>query len=361
MNYDSQRIQPKRWTIPKPEEVGIIQAEHGEGETCKSRATYYECIQCGTVKKRKSTQLNHFCTSWCSQLFSMSKWLNCSICHAKIGLGCVKSSQLLNRSSVSAIWKKRGIVAARPENKSWFVVAKKEKTKEKKLYNEYEKAWVSEINRDNKAFVDWSYIWDKEKAKSTAKKNYSYSSWDEEKRKAYNLRCLINQKKRWESDPLTKIRDRAKSKKWRESNIFKIKEKMDKWNSLNKHKLREYAKRARLNPKNKHKFNLRRRFRDLMKATKNGGHISFSSTIGCSTKYLSSHLESQFTKHMTWDNYGSYWHVDHIIPCAKFDHSIPSQVAQCWHWTNLRPLEAKANIAKSDSITKPQMSLLLNA
>jgi hypothetical protein len=34
---------------------------------------------------------------------------------------------------------------------------------------------------------------------------------------------------------------------------------------------------------------------------------------------LCQHLESQFVGGMSWANYGSYWHVDHIVPKVLFD------------------------------------------
>lgn len=83
--------------------------------------------------------------------------------------------------------------------------------------------------------------------------------------------------------------------------------------------------------------------------------------IGCTYNQLKVHLESGFKRGMRWDNYGTLWHVDHIIPCAAFDHTDPKQRAQCWHWTNLRALDAKKNLQKSDKITEPQMSLMLCA
>jgi len=81
--------------------------------------------------------------------------------------------------------------------------------------------------------------------------------------------------------------------------------------------------------------------------------------IGCTYNQLKVHLESGFKRGMRWDNYGTLWHVDHVIPCAAFDHTDPKQRAQCWHWTNLRALDAKKNLQKSDKITEPQMSLML--
>ena len=81
---------------------------------------------------------------------------------------------------------------------------------------------------------------------------------------------------------------------------------------------------------------------------------------GCSIVDLVKHIESKFTAKMTWGNYGSYWHLDHIIPISSFDLADPKQSKQANHWTNLQPLEAAANISKSNTMTQPQMSLMLN-
>jgi hypothetical protein len=67
--------------------------------------------------------------------------------------------------------------------------------------------------------------------------------------------------------------------------------------------------------------------------------------LGCSIEEVKSHLESQFTEGMTWDNHGE-WHIDHIIPCASFDLTDPEQQKKCFHYTNLQPLWASENISK---------------
>mgnify|MGYP002639326074 CR=1 FL=1 len=73
--------------------------------------------------------------------------------------------------------------------------------------------------------------------------------------------------------------------------------------------------------------------------------------LGCSPEYLRNHLEMQFTAGMSWKNYGLHgWHVDHIRPCSSFDMSDPKQQRKCFHYTNLQPLWAKDNLAKSNNI-----------
>lgn len=69
---------------------------------------------------------------------------------------------------------------------------------------------------------------------------------------------------------------------------------------------------------------------------------------GCTLEELIEHLERQFTVEMNWDNYGTYWHVDHIIPCVSWDLFSDSEQKMCFHYTNLQPLEASENIIKKD-------------
>ena len=70
--------------------------------------------------------------------------------------------------------------------------------------------------------------------------------------------------------------------------------------------------------------------------------------IGCSVSKLRLYLENQFNENMNWNNYGSYWHIDHIIPCDAFDLSIPMQQKECFNYLNLQPLEARENQRKSN-------------
>jgi len=64
-----------------------------------------------------------------------------------------------------------------------------------------------------------------------------------------------------------------------------------------------------------------------------------------SVQDLMRHLEGLFVEGMSWDNYGK-WHIDHIIPCCKFDHSDDNEFKQCWSLENLQPLWARDNIRK---------------
>jgi len=74
----------------------------------------------------------------------------------------------------------------------------------------------------------------------------------------------------------------------------------------------------------------------------------FNEIVGCSGAFLANWLAQSFTAGMSWENHGE-WHIDHIRPCASFDLTDPEQQKQCFHYTNLQPLWAKDNLAKSDN------------
>lgn len=128
------------------------------------------------------------------------------------------------------------------------------------------------------------------------------------------------------------------------------------WRKSNPDKMRAFRRKQRINPKYRLKSNLCKRMREFMKR---GLHKqSATKLIGCSRQHLMQWIEKRFTKGMAWNNYGE-WHVDHIIPCASFDLSKPEQQRMCFHYTNLRPLWAAENMAKSDTIITAQPELTL--
>jgi hypothetical protein len=83
-----------------------------------------------------------------------------------------------------------------------------------------------------------------------------------------------------------------------------------------------------------------------LKKSKNPIHET-EQLIGCTVDFLRTHLESQFTEGMTWDNW-SYrgWHIDHILPCRAFDLDVAIQEKACFNWKNLRPMWGIPNISK---------------
>lgn len=70
--------------------------------------------------------------------------------------------------------------------------------------------------------------------------------------------------------------------------------------------------------------------------------------LGCSVEDFKLYLEKKFTPEMNWENYGSYWELDHIKPCDAFDLSKLEEQNKCFIFTNIQPLEKIKNRIKSN-------------
>jgi hypothetical protein len=179
-----------------------------------------------------------------------------------------------------------------------------------------------------------------------------------EKKSEYNRRWKLNNP---EKVAAIKERDRQKRIKAAEERAAKIdpviqaqllaeREQRRKENKRAQHRRR----RARYKSDSRRRLNasISRHIRDsLFRGAKAGR--SWQVLVGYTKEELCVHLERQFTKGMSWDNYGpDGWHIDHIIPLAAFKYERPedSDFQVAWGLPNLRPLWAKDNIAKGDKI-----------
>jgi len=70
--------------------------------------------------------------------------------------------------------------------------------------------------------------------------------------------------------------------------------------------------------------------------------------IGLPLSEYMEYLECQFDENMNWENYGSYWSVDHVIPLSKFDLNSHDKRVLAFNFRNTRPLNNYDNIKKSD-------------
>ena len=112
---------------------------------------------------------------------------------------------------------------------------------------------------------------------------------------------------------------------------------------------REYeAKRRKTDPVWRMKKLIRNRLNCALRHQSAKKQSVFKEYIGCTRYELKSYIEKQFKKGMTWENQGKVWHLDHIRPMASFDLTQKTEQLKANHYTNLQPLEAKKNLAKSD-------------
>ena len=110
----------------------------------------------------------------------------------------------------------------------------------------------------------------------------------------------------------------------------------------NKDKILEQGKinkrRYRENPTHKVQDNISRSIRKKIK--------NFHPDVS----RIKEHLENQFTNELTWDNYGTIWHVEHIVPQSLYDFSNKEDINRCWNERNLRPLKAIDNLRKNNKL-----------
>jgi hypothetical protein len=73
--------------------------------------------------------------------------------------------------------------------------------------------------------------------------------------------------------------------------------------------------------------------------------------LGCDIQTFQKWIEFQFEYDMTFDNHGVNWHIDHVLPCANFDFKNEEDKEMCFHWTNIKPMDASSNMSKKANIS----------
>jgi hypothetical protein len=340
--HGSQTIQQNGRAIEVGKEISIQPRQYRKGTTIKA------CEACGKEFIAKAKD-RIYCEAHCYDRQLVKRWLPCSRCLAAVGYGCKTTARLLGivtDCNVSRRWKIEGI---KPSVKTgrlhYYSLITQKRKREESVVKRYESEWMRhEVKAHGSASIypDWSYEWTKLVA--TKKALIKYHSMSEDEKKSRNSNRCPEKKKEI-------------ARRWRRNNPRKAMESIKKWQKNNPDKVRAIRKKAETNPLYKVRKNMRKRLKELIKSAKSSATDYRRNFIGCSTKELKRHLESQFESWMTWENYGSRWHVDHIIPVAAFDQTCAKQRKACWHFSNLRPLCAKKNIAKSDKIITNQYNL----
>jgi hypothetical protein len=116
--------------------------------------------------------------------------------------------------------------------------------------------------------------------------------------------------------------------------------------SLNKEKISVYKmeyqrNRRKTDPVYKLKYVVGRMIRNSLKCkglSKNKNSIEI---LGCSIEFFKAYIEKRFIDDMSWDNYGTYWDIDHRIPLSTA--VTEQQVLELNHYTNLQPLDSHIN------------------
>lgn len=128
------------------------------------------------------------------------------------------------------------------------------------------------------------------------------------------------------------------AKKWQKENPEKYRKRINRWR----------IKKRKINPKFHLDTNISPAIYFCLKKRKAGR--KWQELVGYTLEDLITHLENQFDNKMNWNNYGSYWVIDHIKPRSLFYYKNPEdeEFQNCWALKNLRPLEKIENIKKSN-------------
>ncbi len=136
-----------------------------------------------------------------------------------------------------------------------------------------------------------------------------------------------------------------KEKEYRKKNKEEIAIKQKEYHKKNKSHKNQYRKE-------KYKSDLQFRLKQILRSRLNTAiKLNYKSgsavrDLGCSIEFLVKYFETLFTPEMTWDNYVSYWEIDHIKPLSKFNLENREELLQAVHYTNLQPLTVEDNKIK---------------
>jgi len=175
---------------------------------------------------------------------------------------------------------------------------------------------------------------------------FTIKRWSNRK---YKTICSLCATKKWEREHPE--RHRKSRRKWEQKNPEYKKE----YKKVNVGHIKEYMnnyikQRRKKDPKFRLDQNMNHLIYYSLKGKKAGK--GWKTLVDYTLEDLIKHLEEQFDDKMNWNNYGSYWAVDHIKPRSLFKYTSPENLEfkECWELKNLQPLEKTANLRKSNTV-----------
>jgi len=166
------------------------------------------------------------------------------------------------------------------------------------------------------------------------------------------IKCMTVQKKNYYATESGKAKMKAAAKKYSTSSKGKTK-RIGYYKKYYQEDMKDINKRILFSLES----NFKRYFK--IKNVKGKRIKQVENLLGLNIENFKSHLIKGFYADMTMDNYGSYWHIDHIIPKSSFDLNDVDQLAICWHYTNLEPLLATDNLHKQAKLIKGNVNKVL--
>jgi hypothetical protein len=236
-----------------------------------------------------------------------------------------------------------------------YRIKNKESLKEKKrLYDQKNRSKVRERMNTWRA---------KNKDKVNQKSREYYAAHIEEQRLRSKLKHIKFKEKNnfrnriYRRIPEVKLKEKLRKEKYRELNREKISKKHADYYLKNRERiLKRNADWDKKAYKTNLQFAIRKRLRarllDAFEYFTKNGKVYFAKDYGIDYSAIVKHLISTKPKDLDTQEY----HIDHIIPLAKFDLTNKEQVKICCSPENLQWLPAKENESKSDKVfSRPEV------
>jgi len=219
--------------------------------------------------------------------------------------------------------------------------------------------------------------------KKQHRKEYMKKYWDthkEEKQRYDEEYCKKNKEAVEQRHQLYREKNKEQIKEYQAQNKERIKQYRKQYYKQNKEKIKQYIKQYAEHSKeikkkyyeenktaiNKQKLNYSRqkikedidfkllvclRSRLTMALKHNYKTSCTKELLDCTISEFRKLLEEQFDEGMSWDNYGrNGWHLDHILPCARFDFGKAAHQRVCFNYRNTQPMWGSENILKKASL-----------
>jgi hypothetical protein len=91
----------------------------------------------------------------------------------------------------------------------------------------------------------------------------------------------------------------------------------------------------------------RARIHEVLKGYKN---CKSGKLLNCTREQIKIWLTFLMEDWMSWENFGTEWHIDHVVPVSFFNIIDSNEQKYAFHWSNLRPLRKETNISKFNKI-----------
>ena len=195
-------------------------------------------------------------------------------------------------------------------------------------------------------------------------------NWEQRNRKARNARnrkenltkeqhahqLMLRRRQYWKNPE--KRREQARRRRQEKPELQKAATR--RWLEKNPNYSAEYyqknkkktADRARRRRQNIPEVKIRQALADFARRLHNPNATSGRRHCGMSIADLRIRFESMWYGEMSWDNYGTYWEMDHWMPlvCKEVDLRNPVHCKALAHYSNLQPLTKKDNRKKGNDV-----------